>query len=148
MGQKMSNSLLQDEVKKSRHVERLLRLIYDKVTVNVFTGTISASPLDVIEDVILGSKYVLIYQENIDGIPGEKTKKVLSYDQFVSLRRKVSEMERLLGAGAHIDSPESGAVSTDDSESECMICMESSIEIVLPCSHSFCLKCFEVSYHM
>ncbi|ETV66370.1 hypothetical protein H257_17159 [Aphanomyces astaci] len=42
--------------------------------------------------------------------------------------------------GSHVDEP------TDPSDSECLICMDADNEIVLPCTHSFCQRCFH-SWH-
>jgi hypothetical protein len=142
MGQELSNSFFQEQVHKVAVVEHLLRKIFKdyKLTLNIFTGTISYSPSDVIRDVVEGSSYLLV----CNSFTGEgRIRKLLAYGQFNFLRQIVCDINSLLNGRAESDNEIADGKDCDSDE--CMICMEKSVEIVLPCSHSFCTNCFEVS---
>ena len=148
MGQQLSNSILQHQIKKAQDVEMLLRLILEGVTFNLYTGTILESPMDIVDDVVTGTKYILTYRESKSSQapstpPTTRIKKILTYHQFQFILRRLSELEELIVAGSH-DLGGDHKVTEPDESDECVICMEKRVEIVLPCSHSFCTSCFEV----
>ena len=53
-----------------------------------------------------------------------------------------SDADAGAGAGAGSDAAASGECDDDEyPETECPICFDNVVEIVLPCSHSFCRQC-------
>jgi len=139
----------QSGLDEAKVVAERMRLLYDDFILHVaVSNSREASHLSFIKYVFPESpSYVISYSQSelihgtvIEGggeIPRSQVKRVLSYSQYLTLRKMAYDIERLVAAGALNELKK-------DSD-ECTICMDAPVDIVLPCSHSFCTKCFEVS---
>lgn len=76
----------------------------------------------------------------------QEKKKILTYKDLVLLRRLCCEYEALRHVGSQgavkaVKAGDKRAPSYDPDE--CSVCMDASIDIVLPCLHGYCSTCWE-----
>jgi len=161
-------------------MEAVLQKLFGDLSIRliVLTSRITHSPRDVASDFCGSVKYLLIYNpirveaeldsdddqinSNDDSsFSHELTKKVLTCENFISLRRMCYEFEAISIALGADDKPNNehgneqvavavtGSLKAGEKRSlsfdpdECSICMDASIDIVLPCLHGYCSACWE-----
>jgi hypothetical protein len=143
MGQEFSKLKLERKIADCVSLNKLLRYIFRGVSVHVVTGTLESSDADI--RYLLVSKYGFSEEEESTEL-GELSPtgiiKVLDQQQFRLFLRYISELHKLFMLGATLEH-ETSFRSVASEEEECPICMETGVEIVLPCTHSFCAKCYE-----
>eukprot|EP00026_Physarum_polycephalum_P016185 Phypoly_transcript_17042.p1 GENE.Phypoly_transcript_17042~~Phypoly_transcript_17042.p1 ORF type:complete len:222 (+),score=31.73 Phypoly_transcript_17042:96-761(+) len=84
--------------------------------------------------------HIRVSKDPPDSIPP----KLLSFEQFSVVHRKLTEFGDFSTPGAPDDPQPSSSGQNEASEKECTICMEREATLVLPCCHSFCEQCIKL----
>jgi hypothetical protein len=143
MGQEFSKLKLQRKIADCVSLNHLLKYIFRGVSVHIVTGTLDSSEADI--RYLLVSKYGFSGEEEESRDLGEVSTgitKILDQQQFFLLTKYITELHKLFLLGATLEE-DSSFRNVGPQEEECPICMEVGVEIVLPCTHSFCAKCYE-----
>lgn len=149
MGQEFSSCLVYREIKQCIAVNAVFSLFSspssgsgsaDHFAVHVLVGP------HVLEEVTRQRYFLLSHQvaqeENSELFGSSQqlaTVKLMDRQQFLKLKGLVAELHRLHVLGADMNHAGQEQIISE----ECPICMEHSIDIALPCGHSFCTKCFQ-----
>lgn len=141
MGQEFSKIKFQRQISECVSLNQLLRHIYRGVSIHVI------ETVDSIESVrfLLLSRYE-IFSEKFDDDGSPIVTKEMDMEQFRLFKRYIIELNKLLNLGATLNPNSQSNIDRNSLSEECPICMEVSVEVALPCTHSFCNKCYEVSF--
>lgn len=173
MGQGLSKKVLKRHVVEAMRMETILQNFFKDMSIRliVLTTRLTHSPYEVAADFSGSVKYLMIYnplkvEANIDSdddtrlndndddsFSHQLTKKILKCKDFISLRRLCYEYEGIMELAAQTlavqQRPETVTLKAGEKRSvsydpdECSICMDSAIDIVLPCLHGYCSACWE-----
>jgi hypothetical protein len=141
MGQHISAVYFQQYVNEAKELSNLLRVVYRDANITLLLATASGAPTLVLSDYLGSVKFSVTYRKCSGyalSSPLESdhtTSKLMTYDEYAELREILLRLKNALSTGARVKAPAS------EGDDECSICMNSTVQVVLPCSHAFCSKC-------
>jgi hypothetical protein len=153
MGQEFSKLKFQRQISECVALNQVIKLIFRGISVHVVTGVAEGCGETIPMPFLLFSRLDF---ENADENESDENErddstsqenplilKSLDLQQFRFLRRYILELHKLFQCGATLENnPQHSRFSTGE---ECPICLDANVEVVLPCTHSFCSKCYDVA---
>lgn len=141
MGPQISRSYFMERIEECRALSGVLKVIYRDSDIKLIVATVAGSPMSVLTDYFAGKVKFAVSYRRCSGYTvasplasEEITRKLLTYEQYEFLKKLLYSLRNCLAAGSSPVKPISAA-------EECAICLDAGVEVVLPCSHSFCSKC-------
>lgn len=140
MGQQLSARYFEQYIEEASAFSAIIRVIYREADVKLLVGTLIYSPGVVLKDYIGSVKFLITYRRSSGYsvsdalLPDDLSRRVMSYDEYSIFKILLCSLRSALAAGA---APTPAPTRTE----ECSICLDAAVEVVLPCSHSFCAKC-------
>jgi hypothetical protein len=140
MGQQLSVRYFEQYIEEARAFSAIIKVIYREAEVKLLLGTLVYSPSVVLKDYIGSVKFLISYRRSsgysvTDALSHDDwSRRVMSSDDYNKFKILVCNLKSTLAAGA---APTPAVTSYE----ECSVCLDAAVEVVLPCSHSFCAKC-------
>jgi hypothetical protein len=152
MGQEFSKLKFQRQISECVSINQVMKYIFHGLSVHVVTGAADGCGETIPMPFLLISRSDFETEdeseenEENDSSSQESrlVMKSLDLQQFRLLRRYILELHKLFQCGATLENNSQQNSHFSNGE-ECPICLDANVEVVLPCTHSFCSKCYEVT---